>query len=317
MSDPDAEWLRINRTAADWRAKLRGDDSEATREAFDAWLAESPAHRDANAAYQAVEAEAGLTSLPVPPLHAAPRGWQTAGGLALAASLLLACTLGLVLWHTSGMLHPSREYAAETTIRSYPLEGGADMILDAHSLVRTSFDGPHATYSLVDGRARFRVRTAEAEPFSVSLEPLRVHGSGATFDIDRAGKNIRVVSLAGRVDIDHPSSNGGVQSSIQLIPGQAFVSDAQGERIVTADKDEVRWTAAMLPLDGLTLGEVIAIGNREGGTQIILDDPTLASMALQGQLAAVDTPALAEQLAAAFDLACTRDRRGLVLSRRK
>jgi transmembrane sensor len=320
MSASDKDWTRINQAVADWRARIRGDDSQATRTAFEVWLAEDPAHREANAAYEAIEAKALLTTLSVPPLHPPQPIWRptrSTAWMAVAASLALICTLTLTLRHGTLAARQGQDYATATAIRSYALEGGADLILDAHSLVRTSSDDRQGAFILVGGRARFSTPSSMSDTFAVSLDRLRVKARGATFDVQRLGQSIRIIDVAGRVDIAQQGQDAGSGTDIHLAPGDAFVDDAQGERVVTAGREDTHWTTAMLPLDGLTLGEVVAIGNRAGGTPIVLGDPTLAGMPLQGQLAAVDTSALARQLSAAFDLDLAHDARGLVLTRRQ
>lgn len=307
----------IDLALADWLAKLGGPDAGQYRQPFALWLDEGPEHRTAYAAFQATAREVGMTSLPTPELHV--RTDRTPSPftkqLALAAAVVLVVGgVGALGWrlHNPGSAPATVQIAAEDEPRAIDLPEGPSMMLDAHAVILTSLNPSLSTLTLLGGRGRFRL-PAQGSPFVVAAGSLRVTARGAVFDIVVDGDIVRVTVLRGRVLVRHRDTSAN-SKPVTLDKGHQLVADTSGDRVIAAARGEAGWSSALLPLDGKTLADVIAIGNRRGGKPVLLADPVLSGRLLQGQAPATDTHILALQLAAAFDLDLRETEQGYVLS---
>ena len=320
MTSSAEDKRNIDQALADWLTRLGGDDGADYQQSFERWLEQDPAHRAAYRAFRETDDEIGTTSLPVPPLRVpiVARSRPRLSDLALAGMAVLAVFgVGAVAMyrHAAGPTTGTEIVSADES-RSVDLPGGPSMVLDAHSMIRTAFEGDRSTVLLEDGRARFRLADDMSAPFTVASGDLRISSRGGVFDVRKERDAVLVTALRGMTFVRHQRDLA-TKSAIRLTRGEQLRSDHSGDRIMAAPEDEARWTSALMPLDGMTIGEIVAIGNAHGGKPIRLADPTLAVRPLQGQLPATDTRTLSLQLAAAFDLDLSETEQALVLAPRK
>jgi ferric-dicitrate binding protein FerR (iron transport regulator) len=109
---------------------------------------------------------------------------------------------------------------------------------------------------------------------------------------------VTVTVLNGRLSVESHAR----ARPLLLIAGQRLVTRGTEEQVMGATRDENDWSATLLPLSGRTLGDIVTIVARQEGPKLVLDNPDLATLSLQGQLRTTDIGAMARQLAAALEL---------------
>jgi transmembrane sensor len=300
MTRPPNDRRRDDAMVAEWIARIGDERREAEDEAFQAWLADRPERRAAYRAFVETRSMVDRTRLPVPPLHvttsaAVRTALRPAAAVAIAASILLAFG---VAWIVRGkdLVTPIEHAEGDRSgLRLVAFGGDRTMILDDGAAMRSDGGSAAGRIELLSGRARFAA-SADAV-FIVATRDLRVSGRDAVFDIDVRGERTTVVVIAGRL-IVVPAG----RAPSPLAAHQMLTVASSRVTIVPAPRDGGDWTVAMLPIDDRTLGDIVAIVARRGGPKLILDDPALAGLQLQGQVRSLDIAALARQLAAALDL---------------
>lgn len=311
MSLPPAERRRIDARLAEWLARIGGEAREDDDRAFQAWLDERREHRTAYEDFRAIRHMVDGTSLGVPPLTPARRSQVSASlvALALSASIILGCGVAWVL--TSRQLVRSPETARQAdggVLRLVNFGDGGAIYFDRDARATFGRDARGRVIELVTGRARF---SSGATPFRVGVGDLQLSARNTVFDIDVRGAVVTVMVLDGKLTVlrqGHPARSLGARQILTVAPAE--------ETLNTVPRERGDWTVTMLPLDGRTLGDIVAIVAREGGPKLVLGEPSLAGLTLQGQLRATDVGALSRQLAAALDLAVARRGHDYVLERK-
>ena len=166
MTEPTthpADGESLQSQALDWLLALEDADAECLAR-FDAWLAESAAHRaafeHARACWQSsalVDAAAQLEARTTP----APRG-RWAGALALAASVLLA--LGVLMQSNLLLDWRADHVTAVGQRQSLDLADGSQVLLNTDSAFSSDIDGRKRTANLLRGEAYFDVDATARGP---------------------------------------------------------------------------------------------------------------------------------------------------------
>jgi len=322
----------IREDAANWFARMRGPDTTADRPAFEAWLGESPMHRDA---YSRVAEVFSLGKGLGSPRHTTteavetdtpPRRRHTAAAI---YAVLIASLAGAAGWlwvreHTAPrpLIVASRltttatglAYATSVgTIRTWRLADGSRVTLDTDSALQVAFTPALRALRLVRGRARFDV-SHEVRPFVVSAGVGTVTAHGTVFDVRiRTGGTVAVRLIRGAIDVALPSTQHTQMSLRQsLTTGEQVVFDAgalPAPRLVRLPVD-ARWPEATLECDRATLAAIVAEANRYSQTPIVVGDPTVAGLRVSGSFRIDDAQKLVTRLALLFDLTAGRDADG-------
>jgi transmembrane sensor len=328
--------------AADWIVALRGDgERPAAREEFAAWLCRSPEHvrvyldlaglwsdlghvdrrqdLDVQTLVQRALATGNVVSLDKAERADAPRR-RNVRRYRLAAAALLAISLGL-----GGMLWQSHRYPTYTAgvgeQRSITLSDGSIIELNSRSRVRVRFSPAQRSVELLEGQGLFRVAHDPARPFVVRSDEVRVRAVGTQFDVYRKPAGPVVTVLEGKVEISGSAAapadddTGSSRESIDdsRTPRRASVRLAAGEQ-VTVVKDRASapraanveaataWTQHQLVFDSATLAEVAHEFNRYNRRQLVVADPGLESVLINGVFSSTDPAALLRFLRAQSDL---------------
>ncbi|WP_161989121.1 FecR family protein [Sphingomonas glacialis] len=305
--------------AALWFARMRGPDAETERPAFEAWLTERAAHREAYNWIAEVFSLGRLVEIepdPLPTVQPVPSRLLQA---ALVAALVLLMGVGgwAVLMHRpdSAVSMASQPVMSGRgliitkvgQIRAVRLADGSRITLDTDSAVSFTYRRDIRRLELVRGRARFDV-AHEGRPFVVAAGRGTVTAHGTVFDVGLApGGAVTVRLLRGSVDVALPVS-GIVRSSAsattrRLTPGQQVAFSTSilppAQAVVTPDD---RWPEGVLDCDGMALADLVARANRYTRTQIVLADPDLGRLKVSGAFR-IDAPQLlAERVATVFGL---------------
>lgn len=339
MSEPDTSSAdrsdRLERDAARWFARLRGEDAAADRAAFEAWLAEDPAHRRAYNRAAEIFALGKLIAdeeAPAPPPSPRSRARRLVPALAALALLTLAAAGWMALKSSapggtapdiapdaSGQAALLATAADET--RTVRLADGSTVELAGDTRLQVRFDAARRGLELLGGQARFAV-AHEVRPFVVRAGGGRVTARGTLFEVAlRTDRRVEVRLLEGAVEVALPQGQGDAPPAIrQLRPGERLSFETHIGLVPTAARSPVlspsaaRNADASRDYDAVPVAALVAEANRASPRPIRLADAALASRRVSGRFRVDDTRLLADRLAGLFDwTADSSDRQEIVL----
>lgn len=307
MTAPDDD--RITSEAMDWVLRRDAGALTATEaEAFEAWLARSPLHRErfeSTASFWSATSQLGSH-----PRMAEKRRWALALAdrsrltrRAIAASiaaLVLGAGGGSVLLHQSLGPKPLATQAFSTVVgqqATVTLPDGSTVTLNTDTRVRTVAD-PHKRLVYLDrGQAFFRVAKDPRRPFVVNAGGRTVTALGTAFEVRVDKGAFKVVLVEGRVRVEAPqaaTAKGGVapSSAPQSAPPIATDMSAGSQLVAASDADwsvsrinvvqETSWLQGQLIFDDEALGDVVAELNRYSPRKMVFTDSQLAARRISG-----------------------------------
>jgi transmembrane sensor len=279
------------------------------------WLARDESHRllleSAERAWKAFAEPQGdeiLAAMRAHALKQRPRGWAAWRPVAAAAAVLLlmggTALVVIAPWAPDSRTTQPPVLAATVhytslrgEVKELTLPDGSRMTLDADSTAIGHFGEGGRSIELQRGRAYFDVVTDHNRPFSVAAAERSVVAVGTRFDVNLTADGVTVTLIEGRVDV---GSQDDARAPIRLESGQQYISrgdDASVRTIGSAADNVIAWRTGLVNFDEQTLGEAAAIMNRYSGTQIVIDDPAVASLRVSGQFRAGDARRFADTLA--------------------
>ena len=317
--------------AAGWALRERDGALDAhARMDRDAWLQESPAHREAYAAATraldvaaAGQESAALRELRRRALAARPSPWTSGRAAAgLAAGVLLVAVgagvgLGIKAWrgdraHDVGAEQArgaaaGKAYATAIGQRiDLALPDGSQVSLDTDSEVRVRYSQSERAIDLVRGQALFRVAKHRPSPFQVYVAGRRVTAMGTVFDVRLDPGRLRVALLEGRVGVaeaDPRSGPAGLSRAVVLTPGRAFEQRSGVVRISDVDPRQVTsWTEGLLDFEDTPLAAAADEFNRYGARKLVVEGTRVQALRISGVFAAGDAARFAQTMADMFAL---------------
>ena len=315
--------------AAVWFAHLQDDTAGAEDWlAFEAWLAETPAHA---VAYEALEriwvdldidAEAINAALkrsePVSlAAHRASR-WPRRTWLAVGAAMAAGLALAVV---GPGLMPPAPAQTFETALgetRQVELADGTKVQLNAGSRLTVRFDRRARRVEMADAEATFDVTHDPARPFLIEVGDQQVRVVGTAFNLrQRSGQVVLSVSR-GLVEvrpIDAPTA-----VPVQVAAGQRLShqkgSDVSDVTRVSAEA-AYSWTKGQLVYDAASLQDVAADLSRSLGVVVRVADSQTARLKFSGVLSLDDRTALLRRLEAFVPIRAEQTGAEIVLRRRE
>ena len=303
----------LARDAAHWFARMRGFDAEASREAFEAWLAEGPAHRRA---YNRAAEIFAMGKLLTETERAAGARWRHAGWRASLAAVA-ACIFGIGGWvaiHQQAQDKDPRKIVAITTDRRtvstrtgetavVRLADGSRVRLGKDSMVEVDIGSNQRDLRLLRGQARFEV-AHEGRPFIVFAGGGSVIARGTIFDValTLAGK-VDVRLLQGAVDVVLPSKHPASQHPLRKLAAGESVSFVVRAKHGVPPPGPNGPTPSGSPIaarnfEAAPVSELLALANRLSDRPIRLADAALGSERISGRFRVDDTELLARRLGA-------------------
>jgi transmembrane sensor len=329
------DWLNSTdprRAAAAWHAVMSSEPlPESDRIAFSDWLLKSPTHVEEYARLSAVreqlldpsmfdgisldeligridpkveslsqaDPERRVRDADIPTRRLIRRRFSRPA-FAIAASLLLACVLGVAAWHEPlsswfSDLNSTVDYAtAIGEQRSIVLPDGSIAELNTRSKLSLHFDAATREAILNDGEALFRVAKDAKRAFRVYSGDTVVQALGTEFTVRRDANRTTVTVLEGRVSVapSSPESSASI-SQVELGASQRIVV-AAGKAIDARTIEKIdtesalAWKARRLVFDDSQLDEVVAEFNRYNTRQIRLEGVELEKRAITGVFNAND-----------------------------
>jgi transmembrane sensor len=331
------ELEEIEAAAAAWDAALRGTPvSDLDREAFRAWLEADPEHR---ATYERLEA--AITALrgaaETPGLSALrdearagrrrARGWRSGYRVAAAVTAaLLVLGAGLrVTGRTDHLLQDGRQYFAvaqgahlyRTALNErtkVALADGSAVTLDADTRLLVKLSGPRRDVTLLVGRALFEVAKDARRPFIVRAGDRTVTALGTVFDVRLDERRVNVTLVEGRVVV-RPVGRAKGEAQV-LEPSQQLVERAEAGqptvRVVDTGK-ALGWTNGEVFFEDETLEDAAREMNRYARAKIIVADPAIAGLRINGMFRAGNQTGFAGALQATLPVEVRSDDRGQIV----
>lgn len=300
----------IDEQAANWAARLDGDVLEASeRSALDAWLAQSPAHRDALSSYCQLSADleeqlpalvaSGAIQMPAEPQAHPSASFARRWSLPRLASVTLAAAaaLAIITWAVRPAPHIENVATAVAQRSSTTLADGTRVELNAHTSLRFENTRTERRVRLAGGEALFIVAKDRARPFIVETPSGSVRVTGTTFNVrnDATGTTLLEVTVVeGSVEV-RPSEPPGAESQppYSLTAGEqlstATTGIAQRKLSASAVADALAWRDGRIVFEDTPLREVAARFARYHGRKITVD-PAVADLEVGGMYGLDDLP---------------------------
>lgn len=278
--------------------------------AFEAWLDESPANREAYATVE--EFWAGAAQLETLPkfegkrqtiLRTIDRARATRRA-ALAGVVAVALGVTGVGLYGLGGPKPLATQSFKTALgqqATVTLPDGSVVTLNTDTTVRTRADPDRRLVYLDKGQAFFRVAKDPRHPFVVTAAGRTVTALGTAFDVRVEGGDLKVVLVEGKVRVETarptpPASVAGDTPteliapplppvrSTEMEPGSQLVAVGEADwRLTRANVvRETSWTRGKIVFDDEALGDVVAELNRYSARKIIIADNRLADQRISG-----------------------------------
>ncbi|WMJ70607.1 FecR domain-containing protein [Stenotrophomonas sp. 24(2023)] len=213
---------------------------------------------------------------PMPDAQALRPARRTPALAGTAAGCLLAL-VGLYAWDPG--LPASDIQTAPGERRALVLADGSRLTVDGGSHVRVQRHLFSRRVALLEGRARFAVVSSHWRRFQVDAGPVQVRNYGTVFDVSRRGARSEVMLWRGSVGVRVPAQG----DEQRLQPGQQVSAGPDGvgrPMPITAGQQD--WPQGRLQFSATPLVQVLAELQRYHAGRIVLDDPTLGTLAVSG-----------------------------------
>lgn len=276
--------------AMEWLLRLEGAPDDADlRAAFDAWLEESDAHRDAfRVVGHTWERLGGLPRerlpAPKPALAAQQRDplakRRVRPALAVLAAAAMACLM-FAFFPALQMRLLADHATGVAELREVVLEDGSVVHLDAGSAIGLKYGAAGREVTLLGGQAFFEVVSAEGRPFRVRADDVTVTVTGTAFSVAKSSEAISVAVQSGTVQV----SPGDGKPSAMMSRGQRLVVDRVSRGITRGEvaQDEIAsWRRHRLVVHDATFDEVVEELGRHHAGFIMLSDRTLGRRLVTG-----------------------------------
>jgi transmembrane sensor len=232
---------------------------------------------------------------------------QVHGRLRYAAVAILLLVIGVGIYLK---LAPSGELYATPIggLASVPMADGSQVTLNTDSQIRIALTDTERRVELGHGEAFFEVFKDAARPFVVRAGNKRVIAVGTKFSVRREGNNIEVVVTEGKVRVEdraevHGSRADG-SADVFLTPGSVARADDTGvlvqRKTLPEAEEQLSWRTGVLMFRNQSLGEAAAEFNRYNVRKIVIRDPRVAALRIEGNFRATNVEAFLRLLESGF-----------------
>jgi transmembrane sensor len=240
--------------------------------------------------------------------------------LSLAAGILVA-SVGLWIAHTSE--GPQTYRTGIGGFQRIVLEDQSAIELNTDSEVRVALSPQMRKVELVRGEASFEVAHDVSRPFIVSASKTAIRAVGTKFDVRRLANSVEVIVDEGKVLVGAPEmfqaqEIAGLPPVLPLVAGQTAISSDTGVKLTTLPKSSIArklaWQYQMLGFDDEPLAEVVEQFNRYNERQLVITDPSVATIRIGGYFRPTNLDAFVGVLQSKFGIRVYPDGKRLVLA---
>jgi transmembrane sensor len=243
---------------------------------------------------------------------------------AVAASVLLAVTCGVYYWLQSSA---DRYTTSIGGIASVPLQDGSKITLNTATEVKVALTGSERDVEIARGEAFFEVAKDAKRPFVVNAGKKRVIAIGTQFSVLRDGDDIRVIVSEGIVRIEDRSGTGSpptlplssVDSHAVLLSAGSIAQAGDAGVLIQREslseaQEQLAWRTGILMFRDQTLAKAAAEFNRYNERKIVISDPGVANLKIEGNFRATNVDAFVRLLENGFPVRATESDSQVVLS---
>ena len=247
--------------------------------------------------------------------HRSARRWATPGRRSWYASRSVAASavlvVGAILWQVSPYGYDPDLYRTSLgEQRAIELADHSHVVLDARTRLRVRFSADARTVELLEGQAQFSVAKDPSRTFKVEAGAKTIVAVGTVFDVAYIDREIQVAMVEGRVAVLPRDPNGaatpgpdaGVRNTtLELSAGEGLKvrPDGSAALLPAADLEAATaWRQGKVIFRNETLAEAVRRLNRYSHQQVIIDEPALARMRVNGVFDSGDAQAFAEAMQA-------------------
>ncbi len=173
------------------------------------------------------------------------------------------------------------------------LPDGSILWLDTATQAEVALYRQRREVRLTDGQALFAVQSNSDQPFDVLAGSTRVTVVGTRFSVRRtrsglgAGGSVSVAVEEGRVRIASDSAThkaGDAGASVELGAGQSVTADAAGELgpVTHEGASAALWREGRVSFSGTPLAQALAEFERYGDTGLVIRDPAVGALKVNG-----------------------------------
>jgi transmembrane sensor len=189
--------------------------------------------------------------------------------------------------------------------RTLTLPDGTTIELNTNSVVQIADDLTERKVWLVKGEAYFQVNHDPLHPFTVYARDHKITDLGTKFIVRQSGDRVEVALLEGRAQFETIGAGNAPQST-ELSPGEIAFATGDSMSVTTkpvsAMANDISWRKGILVFDDTTLGEAVAEFNRYNAEKIVLRNPSLAKLRVNGTFPVHARHEFAEVARAVFGL---------------
>ena len=320
----------IDATASDWIVRRESGLSHAERNEFEHWEAADPRHR------AALDRLGQTWSLLERPRHAG-RGEEMVQALlaratrrrrrtAFASMALLGFFVAVLGWRTS---HSGRDSNRNAVVLVTPekrvLPDGGTVELKPGAEIAVNYGGDLRRVTLRKGEALFQVAENKERPFVVTAGGINVRAVGTAFLVALGGRQLDVVVTRGRVAVEEPArAMPDADRRVAAPPAPPFSTLVDAGMRVTVEMARhsaapevvaisplemtklLAWCEPRVEFSDMALADAVALMNRHSKLQLVIDDPALAKLPVNGLFRADNTETLVRLLEAGFGVRAER-----------
>jgi transmembrane sensor len=309
----------VKERAIEWLERSeRRNFAQSDRERLEQWLSESAGHRIAFWHAKSAWERAGRLRILKPPVPAARKS-PSRLRIALAACAAVALVAVASGMGTAWFAGP-RERVLSTgqgERETVSLADGSKIELNTDTELHIGSGKDRRTARLVKGEAYFQIVHDAAHPFTVVAGKHSILDLGTKFSVRQSRDGLRVALVEGSARI--VDNAGGEQHPVTLKPGDVALAGKGGISVARKPvrdlADDLAWRHGGLVFHNATLGEAVEQFNRYAKVKLVVSDPRVAGLTINGAFRATGTQEFAGVAHEIFGLHVERRENEIQLSR--
>jgi transmembrane sensor len=243
-------------------------------------------------------------------------GWKRS--TALAASLLLALLGGSYLLLTE--VKAANDYSTPVGgFATVPLADGSTISLNTETHIRVSLSKRERRVDLESGEAYFVVAKDSTRPFVIYVGSKQLKALGTEFSVRRAADDLQVYVTAGTVRLTtspEESAAGSVTLGAGMMAKTARAALQVSQETPAELEDALSWRTGFVTFHNTELLDAVAEFNRYRLRKIVIVDPSIASLRIDGKFRSSNADAFLWLLQKGFPVKVEEDEKRTVLQRR-